>query len=103
MVQYQGDTLSGTLFPLSLAGALNHVRAVAVERHNPPITEVGMPVEWEYSDDVDFLDTELEPIQNLLPTCREVLSEWNLAVNEEKTEFVCFYLAGKGELIMATL
>ena len=95
---FQGDTLSGTLFTLSLAGALNHVRAVAVERPNPPITEVGMPVEWEYSDDVDFLDMELEPLQNLLPTCREVLSEWNLTVNEEKTEFVRFYLAGKGEL-----
>ena len=95
---FQGDTLSGTLFTLSLAGALYHVRAVIVERPNPPISETGMPVEWEYSDDVDFADTELEPLQNLLPTCREVLREWNLTVNEEKTEFVHFYLAGRGEL-----
>ena len=29
---FQGDTLSGTLFTLSLAGALNHVRAVTVKR-----------------------------------------------------------------------
>ena len=41
---------------------------------------------------------ELEPLQNLLPICREVLREWNLTVNEEKTEFVHFYLAGRGEL-----
>ena len=94
---FQGDTLSGTLFTLSLAGALNHVRAVVVDRPNPPISDTGMPVEWEYSDDVDFASTTLEPLQNLLPKCREVLREWNLIVNEEKTEFVHFYLADKGE------
>ena len=95
---FQGDTLSGTLFTLSLAGSLYHVRAVVIEHPNPPISDTGMPVEWEYSDDVDFADTELEPLQNLLPTCREVFCEWNLTVNEEKTEFVHFYLAGRDEL-----
>ena len=57
-----------------------------------------MPVEWEYSDDVDFLDEHLQPLQELLPKCRDVLSEWNLHVNESKTEFVHFYLAGRGDL-----
>ena len=71
------------------------MRAVAVERPNPPISDTGMPVEWEYSDDVDFVDDNLESLQELLPTCREVLSNWNLHVNESKTEFVHFYLAGK--------
>ena len=85
---FQGDTLSGTLFTLSLAGALYHVRALAVQRPNPPISETGMPIEWEYSDDVDFIDRELQPLQDLLPTCRKVLEEWNLFVNEGKTEFV---------------
>ena len=95
---FQGDSLSGTLFTLSLAGALYNVRAVVTERPNPPISDTGMPVEWEYSDDVDFVDDNLQSLQELLPTCREVLSEWNLHVNESKTEFVHFYLAGKDEL-----
>ena len=64
---FQGDSLSGTLFNLSLAGALYHVRAVATERPNPPISDKGMPVEWEYSDDVDFADTDLGPLQDFLP------------------------------------
>ena len=95
---FQGDSLSGTLFTLLLAGALYNVRAVVTERPNPPISDTGMPVEWEYSDDVDFVDDNLQSLQELLPTCREVLSEWNLHVNEGKTEFVHFYLAGKDEL-----
>ena len=51
-----------------------------------------LPVEWEYSDDVDFIDENLQSLQEFLPTCQEVLSEWNLHVNEGKTEFVHFYL-----------
>ena len=95
---FQGDTLSGTLFTLSLAGALNHVRAKSVERPNPPISDTGMPVEWEYSDDVDFADADLGPLREFLPKCSEVLREWNLNVNAGKTEFVRFYLAGKDDL-----
>ena len=86
------------MFTLSLVGALYHVRAVVTERPNPPISDTGMPVEWEYSDAVDFVDNALEPLQDLLPKCKDVLSEWNLHVNESKTEFVHFYLAGRGDL-----
>ena len=57
-----------------------------------------MPVEWEYSDDVDFVDNNLGPLQELLPQCTEVLREWNLNVNEAKTEFVHFYLAGRDDM-----
>lgn len=95
---FQGDSLSGALFTLTLAGGLNQVRAVVPERPNPPISDTGMPLEWEYSDDTDFADLELEPLQELLPTCRDVFSEWNLLVNEDKTEFVHFYVAGKEDV-----
>ena len=57
-----------------------------------------MPLEWEYSDDAEFVDSELEPLQELLPVCRDVFSEWNLQVNEDKTEFVHFYVAGKDDV-----
>lgn len=95
---FQGDSLSGALFTLTLAGGLNHVRAILPERPNPPISDTGLPLEWEYSDDADFNDTELEPLQELLPVCKEVFHEWNLYVNEDKTEFVHFYVAGKDEV-----
>ena len=95
---FQGDSLSGTLFTLSLAGSLYNVRALAIERPNPPISDTGVPIEWEYSDDVDFLDDDPQALLELLPTCREALGNWNLFVNESKTEFVHFYLAGKNDL-----
>ncbi len=95
---FQGDSLSGALFTLTLAGGLYQVRAVVPERPNPPISDTGMPLEWEYSDDTDFVDPELEPLQELLPICRDVFSEWNLQVNEDKTEFVHFYVAGKDDV-----
>ena len=63
---FQGDSLSGMMFTLSLAGVLYHVRAVVTERPNPPISDTCMPVEWEYSDDVDFVDNAVEPLQELL-------------------------------------
>ena len=52
----QGDSLSGKLFTLYLAAALYHLRAVT-NRPTPPIADTGMPMESEYSDDVDFMDT----------------------------------------------
>ena len=51
---FEGDCLSGVLFTLVLAGALNHVR-VAIPSPNPPIAFNGMPTETSYADDVDFI------------------------------------------------
>ena len=33
-----------------------------------------------------------------MPICKEILEQWDLFVNEDKTEFVRFYIAGKNEL-----
>ena len=96
---FQGDSLSGILFTLYLAGALNHLRAVTSNhRPNPPIQDNFLPVEWEYADDVDLIDENPNNLTALLPVCKEVLSEWNLHVNETKTEFVHFHLANKDEV-----
>ena len=95
---FQGDSLYGTLFTLSLAGALHQVRAVVIDRPNPPVSHTGMPIEWEYSDDTDFIDENMLPLQELLCKCKEVFSEWNLFVNESKTVFVHFYVAGKDDV-----
>ena len=55
-------------------------------------------MEWEYADDVDFLDEDEDILRNLLPVCTEVLSEWDLNVNESKTEFVHLFLASKDDV-----
>ena len=93
----QGDSLSGSLFTLTLAGALYHLRAVTM-RPTPPIDENGMPNESEYSDDVDFLSTNEEDLKSLLPIATSIFKEWNLGVNQSKTEFVTFRVAEKDEV-----
>ena len=96
---FQGDSLSGKLFTLYLAGALNHLRVLLLSfgRCVPPISEAGMPEESEYADDVDFFDTDLSKLQSMLPVTNEVLKTWNLNVNETKTEFVHVYVANKND------
>jgi hypothetical protein len=94
---FQGDALSGSLFTLSLAGALYHLRAVVavLGRPNPPISIDGMPAESEYADDVDFMDENLTNLTNMFTICKDTLAEWNLNVNDDKTEFVHVYVANK--------
>ena len=91
---FQGDSLSGTLFTLTLAGALNHVRAMVAFRPNPPIA----PNESEYSDDVDYIDEDYQRLVEMLPTVKRVLSDWCLFMNDDKTEHVHVYLAQRGDV-----
>jgi hypothetical protein len=74
---------------------LTHVRAVVPGRPNPPISDTGLPLEWECSDDTDFNDEDRETLEDILLVCKDVFHEWNLYVNEDKTEFVHLYVAGK--------
>ena len=101
---FQGDCLSGDLFTITLAAALHHLRAVlsqvAVSPYlvtipipNPPISAQFMPLDTEYADDVDFSNEKKEPLDQLYPICKQVFSEWNLTVNDDKTEHFHFYLA----------
>ena len=101
---FQGDALSGNLFTVVEAAALIHLRSILsqvssvpyVVNHpipNPPITEEFMPLETGYSDDIDFNNTELTPLQEMLPIAKDVFQQWDLHINPSKTEFVHFYLA----------
>ncbi|KAL5251782.1 hypothetical protein ACHWQZ_G014807 [Mnemiopsis leidyi] len=92
----QEDSLSGKLFTLILAAALHHLRAVS-GRPNPPVSELGFPTEWEYSDDCDFADEDIEKLKAFLPAVKEVLQDWSLQVNESKTEFSTVYLANQSD------
>lgn len=92
----QGDSLSGKIFTLYLAAALYHLRAVT-SRPTPPISELGMPQESEYSDDVDFMDTNRESLNELSPVVTDIFGEWNLQINGTKTEFVHFRVADSNE------
>ena len=101
---FQGDALSGNLFTVVEAAALFHLRAVLsnvavtpyVVNHpipNPPFRNDYMPLETAYSDDVDFCNTDLVPLQEMFPIAQKVFQQWNLHINPTKTEFVQFYLA----------
>ena len=97
---FQGDCLSGILFTLVLAGALCELRVTlesSLGRPNPPITDLGFPLDSEYADDIDFNDEDDENLKHILPMATDVLKSWNLFVNEDKTEFVRVYLADKNE------
>ena len=61
---FQGDSLSGKLFTFILAAALHHLRVVSGIA-NPPVSELGFPTEWKYSDDCDFADEDIEKLSFL--------------------------------------
>ena len=95
---FQGDSLSGCLFTLVLAGALYHLRVLIPFRHAIPYNpSTLMPLESEYADDVDFIDEEPIRLQFILSIATNVLKQWNLNINCSKTEFVDFHLAQKSD------
>ena len=57
----QGDGLSPMLFTCYLAAALPSVRESST-RPNPPISPLGLPLEMEHADDMDFIDEENTPL-----------------------------------------
>ena len=96
---FQGDSLSGCLFTLVLAAALNHLRTLIPFRPITPIDpETMMLLEKEYADDVNFLDEEKVRLEFVLHIATHVLKEWSLNVNASKTEFDHFYNALKDEV-----
>ena len=95
---FQGDCLSGCLFTMLLAAALNHLRAVIsviVPRPVVPIAEIGYPQETEYADDLNMYDEDERILMTILGVSKDVFLEWNLFINEEKTEFTRIFLDKK--------
>ena len=52
----------------------------------------------EYADDVDFIDEEKQPLDDLLPTAAEQFKDENLFMNEAKTEFTHVHLSDTQEV-----
>ena len=64
---FQGDCLSGCLFTLVLAGALNELRVtleIEMGIPNPPLSNISLPLETEYADDVDFNNEDEETLRS---------------------------------------
>ena len=98
MGSFQGDSLSGCLFTLVLAGSLYHLRLLIPFRPGLPYNPATlMPLESEYADDVDFLDDDPLKLQFIQAVASQVLKQWNLNINTTKTEHVDFHLAQKNE------
>ena len=89
---FEASVGSPQVFTCYLAAALRAVRE-STSWLNPPVSDLGMPLEWEYADDVDFANKEREPLDLLLSTACNTLRDWNLLVNESKTEFTHIHLA----------
>ena len=95
---FQGDSLSGCLFTLVLAGALYHLRILIPFRPALPYNpSTMMPLESEYADDVDFLDDDPIKLQFIQAVASNVLKQWSLNINTTKTEFVNFHLSQKND------
>ena len=92
---FQGDCLSGLFFTLTFAGALYNLRAVMDFRPNPPIDMNCLPLEFAYADDIDFLAELMGELDNVLPIAIEVFKDWNLFINEGKTEFNHVFIDSK--------
>ena len=89
---FQGDSLSGKLFTLVLAGALYEVRS-KLQRSEPPVSPDGLPEEEEYADDVDYMGEDMDELKDMMPQIKETLAEWNLFINDTKTEYTRVHLA----------
>ena len=79
----QGDCLSPVRFVIYLESALLDLRATLPPR--PPADEL-LPEEVIHADDTDFLSSSRTWLDSISPSITEVLREWHLKVNEEKTE-----------------
>ena len=81
----QGDSLSPVLFTIYLEAALREVRNRLPPRPDRDV-QLLLPGESEYADDVDFISTDQKYLKDCLPTISSSLAEWNLKMNEGKTE-----------------
>ena len=81
----QGYSLSPMLFVCYLEAALRDAR---VHLHPAPQADMLIPLETEYADDVTFISTSFDHLQQSLPQIQSILETWDLHVNEAKTEWV---------------
>ena len=99
--------LSGCLFTLVLAGALNELRwtkTISLDRPVPPITIAGLPLDTEYADDVDFNDKEEENLGAILPQATAILEKWNsLSMKTRQTLTLCEIRRNMGIIFLRVL
>ena len=101
---FQGDCLSGKLFTLVLAGALNQLHEVlstlSLLSPDPTICSEGMPCDSAYADDVDFINTDKDTLEAMFPVIKETFQQWNLFINDAKTDFTHVFVAPKGTKVV---
>ncbi|XP_065193004.1 uncharacterized protein LOC135824201 [Sycon ciliatum] len=82
----QGDSLSPILCTCYFESALRGIRS-----DSPP--DDILPPELQYADDLDFIGTDEQELEDVHDQCAETLPSHNLTVKSSKTERTKMYLA----------
>ena len=56
-------------------------------------------MKWEHTDDGDSVDEAEDTLKQMLPICKEILEQWDLFVNEDKTDFIYFQIAQEQRIL----
>ena len=89
----QGDALSTLIFIGYLAGAMNKIKiniCASVPRLD---SNLNLPAETSYVDDVDYHSTSAEHLEGVLQATDAEFPLWNLHLNKAKTERTRMFLA----------
>ena len=90
----QGDGLSAILFIIYFAEAIKQLKCFVGTVASPTLDcALQMPTIAAFADDLDHFSTDHSFLENLLQKAKPVLMEWNLILNEAKTERTAIRLA----------
>ncbi|KAI8496702.1 hypothetical protein Bbelb_253570 [Branchiostoma belcheri] len=78
----QGDSLSPQLFNIYYEAALRDL----CKTYPPTPVEDNSPPETQYADDLDFISTSHQHLENIHEQAINILPEWKLQANASKTE-----------------
>jgi len=81
----QGDGLSPVLFVCYLEAALRDCRSNLTPR---PREDALIPHETGYADDINMYSRQRQWLERSLPIVSDTLGDWNLKVNQTKTEWI---------------
>ena len=81
----QGDSISPVLFVIYFEAAIREIRS-HIQRPELDV-QLNLPLDVGYADDLDFISTSKSFLETLEVEVCNLLGNWNLKMNREKTEW----------------